>query len=57
MTETQREPVPRAGTSEKDLALAFLDFARHCLVKKTEGLDEEQLRRVLVPATRTSCAS
>lgn len=50
MTETQREPVPRVGTGEKDTALAFLDFARHCLVKKTEGLDEEQLRRVLVPS-------
>ena len=50
MTETQREPVPRVATSEKDTALAFLDFARHCLVKKTEGLDEEQLRRVLVPS-------
>jgi hypothetical protein len=50
VTETQREPVPRVATSEKDLALAFLDFARHCLIKKTEGLDEEQLRRVLVPS-------
>ncbi len=50
MTETQREPVPRVGTSEKDTVLAFLDFARHCLVKKTEGLDDEQLRRVLVPS-------
>jgi uncharacterized damage-inducible protein DinB len=50
MTETQREPVPRVNTGEKDTALAFLRFARHCLVKKTEGLDEEQLRRVLVPS-------
>ena len=50
MTETQREPVPRVDTSEKDTALAFLRFARHCLVKKTEGLDDEQLRRVLVPS-------
>ena len=50
MTETQREPVPRLDGSEKDTALAFLRFARHCLVKKTEGLDEEQLRRVLVPS-------
>ena len=48
MTETQREPVPRVDTSEKDTALSFLRFARHCLVKKTEGLGEEQLRRVLV---------
>jgi len=50
MTETQREPVPRVDSSEKDTALAFLGFARHCLVKKTEGLDDEQLRRVLVPS-------
>ena len=50
MTETQREPVPRVDTSEKDTALAFLRFARHCLVKKAEGLDDEQLRRVLVPS-------
>jgi hypothetical protein len=50
MTETQREPVPRVDTSEKDTALAFLDFARHCLVKKLEGLDEEQARRAMVPS-------
>jgi len=50
VTETQREPVPRVDTSEKDTALAFLDFARHCLVKKLEGLDEEQARRTLVPS-------
>src|SRR6478752_6608391 len=50
MTESQREPVPRTTGSEKDVALSFLAFARHCLVKKTEGLDEEQLRRVLVPS-------
>jgi hypothetical protein len=50
VTETQREPVPRVDTGEKDTALAFLRFARHCLVKKTESLDDEQLRRVLVPS-------
>ena len=50
MTESQREPVPRVDSGEKDTALAFLRFARHCLVKKTEGLDDEQLRRVLVPS-------
>jgi hypothetical protein len=58
MTETQREPVPRVDSSEMDTALSFLRFARHCLVKKTAGLDDEQLRRVLVPsATPTSSAS
>jgi len=50
VTESQREPVPRVDSGEKDTALAFLRFARHCLVKKTEGLDDEQLRRVLVPS-------
>ena len=48
MTESQREKVPRADQGERDTALAFLAFARHCLLKKTEGLAEEQLRRVLV---------
>src|SRR5215813_11547493 len=46
--ETQREPVPRVDSSELDTALAFLSFARHCVLKKAGGLSEEQLRRVLV---------
>ena len=50
MTETQRESVPRDDGSELETALAFLRFARHCVLKKTEGLDEEQLRRALVPS-------
>jgi len=48
MFETQREPVPRTDTGEFDTAMAFLSFARHCVIKKTEGLDEEQLRRAIV---------
>jgi len=48
MLETQRVPVPRDDEGELDTALAFLDFARACLLKKVEGLDEEQLRRRLV---------
>jgi hypothetical protein len=47
MAETQREPVPRAGSGELDTALAFLPFARHCVLKKAGGLSDEQLRRVL----------
>ncbi|PJN24979.1 DinB family protein [Kitasatospora sp. CB02891] len=47
-TETQRRPVPFNDSSELDTSLAFLGFARECVVKKTEGLTEEQLRRVLV---------
>ncbi|MEV6717154.1 DinB family protein [Lentzea sp. NPDC051208] len=48
MQETQREPVPRVDTGELDTARAFLTFQRHCILKKTEGLTDEQLRRPLV---------
>src|SRR5215471_4525391 len=48
MAETQREFVPRVDTGELDTALAFLSFARHCVLKKADGLSEEQLRAVLV---------
>jgi hypothetical protein len=48
MAETQREPVPRVDFGELDTALAFLSFARHCVLKKASGLSEEQLRQVLV---------
>ncbi|MFF0392374.1 DinB family protein [Kitasatospora sp. NPDC004615] len=47
-TETQRRPVPFNDSGELDTALAFLRFARESVVKKTEGLTEEELRRVLV---------
>ncbi len=49
MTETQRQPVPRIDTGELDTALAFLDFARESVRKKTDGLTEAQLRREMVP--------
>jgi uncharacterized damage-inducible protein DinB len=48
MAETQREPVPRIDSGELDTALAFLSFARHCVLKKADGLSDEQLRCVLV---------
>jgi uncharacterized damage-inducible protein DinB len=48
MAETQRRPVPRNDSGELDTALAFLAFNRESVLKKTEGLDDEQLRRVLV---------
>jgi uncharacterized damage-inducible protein DinB len=48
MAETQREPVPRVDSGELDTALAFLSLARHCVLKKADGLSDEQLRRVLV---------
>ncbi|RKE18476.1 DinB family protein [Streptomyces sp. TLI_171] len=47
-TETQRQAVPFEDGGELATALAFLTFARECVVKKTDGLTEEQLRRVLV---------
>jgi uncharacterized damage-inducible protein DinB len=53
MAETQRRPVPRNDDGERDTALAFLTFARECVVKKTDGLTEEQLRRVLVDSGTT----
>jgi hypothetical protein len=48
MAETQREPVPRVDSGELDTAQAFLSFARHCVLKKADGLSDEQMRRVLV---------
>src|SRR4029077_5355545 len=48
MAETQREPVPRGDSGGLDTALAFLSFARHCVLKKADGLSDEQMRRVLV---------
>jgi uncharacterized damage-inducible protein DinB len=48
MAETQREPVPRVDSGELDTAQAFLSFARHCVLKKADGLSDEQLRRVMV---------
>ncbi|WP_250037866.1 DinB family protein [Paractinoplanes maris] len=48
MTETQRKPVPRNDDGELDTALAFLDFARESVLKKTDDLTDDQLRRVLV---------
>jgi hypothetical protein len=53
VTETQREPVPREDGGESATALAFLDFARTSLLKKLEGLDEEQVRRRLVATDTT----
>lgn len=49
MAQSQRRPVPLTGSGELDTALAFLNFNRESVLKKTDGLDEEQLRRVLVP--------
>jgi hypothetical protein len=53
MPETQRQPVPRNDGGELDTATAFLTFASECVIKKTDGLGEEQLRRVLVGSGTT----
>jgi len=51
--ETQRERVPLNDGGERDTTLAFLSFARSCVLKKADGLDEEQLRRRLVVSDTT----
>jgi hypothetical protein len=51
--ETQRESVPDNDGGELDTALAFLNFVRSCLLKKLDGLDEEQQRRRLVVSGTT----
>ncbi|MFC6020088.1 DinB family protein [Plantactinospora solaniradicis] len=53
MIESQREAVPRNDGGEFDTALAFLSFARSCVLKKVAGLNEEQLRRRLVVSDTT----
>src|SRR6185312_15235921 len=53
MLESQREAVPRNDGGELDTALAFMAFARSCVLKKVAGLSEEQLRRRLVVSDTT----
>ncbi|MFG3706801.1 DinB family protein [Micromonospora sp. NPDC047670] len=53
MLESQREAVPSNDGGELDTALAFLSFARSCVLKKVAGLSEEQLRRRLVVSDTT----
>jgi uncharacterized damage-inducible protein DinB len=50
VTQEQREPVPLVDTGELAVAHAFLSFQRHCVLKKADGLPDEQLRRALVPS-------
>lgn len=45
--------MPRNDGGELDTALAFLSFARSCVLKKVAGLNEEQLRRRLVVSDTT----
>jgi uncharacterized damage-inducible protein DinB len=53
MAETQRQPVPREDGDELATAVAFLDFARESVLKKADGLSEDDVRRPMV-ATGTS---
>jgi hypothetical protein len=53
MVESQREPVPFNDGGEADTVLAFLSFSRSCVLKKLDGLDEEQVRRRLVGSGTT----
>ncbi|MEV8511501.1 DinB family protein [Dactylosporangium sp. NPDC051484] len=53
MLESQRERVPLNDGGELDTALAFLSFARSCVLKKVDGLADEQLRRGLVVSGTT----
>ena len=53
MAETQRRPVPRDDSGELETAIAFLRFARESVLKKTDALDDEQLRRRLVETETT----
>ncbi|NKE60982.1 DinB family protein [Lentzea sp. PSKA42] len=50
MSESQREPVPRVDTGELAVAHAFLKFQRHCVLKKAQGLTDNQLRGSTVPS-------
>ena len=49
MTETQRVHVPRNDGGELATAIAFLDFARESVIKKLDGLSEDDAHRPMVP--------
>jgi uncharacterized damage-inducible protein DinB len=49
MPEDNRPEPPHAG-SEAETLSGFLDFQRATLLWKLEGLDDEQLRRAMVPS-------
>jgi uncharacterized damage-inducible protein DinB len=53
MLETQRETVPLDDAGELDTAVAFLSFARSCVLKKLTGLTAEQMSRRLVVSDTT----
>jgi hypothetical protein len=53
MLESQRERVPLVDGGELETAMAFLTFARSCVLKKLDGLTDEQMRRRLVVSETT----
>jgi len=49
MTDDNRPEPPSTG-GEREMLAGFLDFHRATLLWKLEGLDDEQLRRAMVPS-------
>jgi uncharacterized damage-inducible protein DinB len=49
MAETQRREVPRLVGDELTTGVSFLDFQREAILRKCEGLSDDQLRWVGVP--------
>ena len=47
---TDNRPEPPSTGGEREMLAGFLDFQRATLLWKLEGLDDEQLRRAMVPS-------
>ncbi|HKQ02889.1 MAG TPA: DinB family protein [Actinomycetes bacterium] len=47
---TDDRPEPPSTGGEREMLAGFLDFQRATLLWKLEGLDDEQLRRAMVPS-------
>ena len=47
---TDNRPEPPSAGGEREMLAGFLDFHRATLLWKLEGLDDEQLRRAMVPS-------
>lgn len=50
MTAPDTRPTPPYAASPVEMAAAFLDFLRATILWKVEGLDDDALRRSLVPS-------
>ncbi|MFB9775909.1 DinB family protein [Brevibacterium otitidis] len=51
-TTTELCQLPNSGT-ELEVLTGFIDFSRSVLLRKTEGLSDQQLRTALAPSTMT----